>query len=179
MEKKKMLLHSCCGPCSSHVLNVLKEQYDLTLFYYNPNIEPREEYEKREKTQRDLLSFDDYAGIKYLAGEYENEKFREAAKGLESEPEGGARCEKCFVLRLFETAKMAEENGFDLFATTLSVSPHKNAALLNKIGSEIMAGKFLPGDYKKKNGYLESIKLSEKYGLYRQDYCGCLFSKEK
>jgi len=174
--KPSLLLHSCCGPCSSSVLARVKEFFDVTVIYYNPNIYPQQEYLKRKNEQ---IRFLKETSIKFLDCEYEQEKFYECAKGLEQEKEGGARCSKCFLLRLEKTATKAKESGFDFFGTTLTVSPHKNAQLINKIG-EILQDKhnikYLYSDFKKQNGYLNSIKLSKEYNLYRQEYCGCEFS---
>ncbi len=174
-HKKKLLLHSCCAPCSSYVLAYLTQYFDITVFYYNPNILPEEEYQKRLSEQKRLLK-EAYAGVQLIEGNYEPEVFYEMARGMEQEPEGGARCFRCYELRLRETARMAKENGYDYFATTLSISPHKNAAKLNEIGERIGAEygiAHLPSDFKKKDGYKQSIELSKKYQLYRQGYCGC------
>lgn len=176
---KKLLLHSCCGPCSTHVIKVLSDSYDLTIFYFNPNIYPAAEYQKRLVEQ---LKYAKLKGIEVLEGKYDEGAFLKLVKGLEDVPEGGARCRKCFEMRLAETAKVAKEKGFDLFATTLSVSPHKNTVVINSVGEEIAAREnieFLPENFKKKDGYLDSIRLSKEYGLYRQDYCGCRFSKKE
>lgn len=174
--RPKLALHSCCGPCSSYVLEYLKEYFDITLFYYNPNIYPAEEYDHRLREQLRLC---DILQIPAIACEYRPEIFFDAVKGLEEEPEGGARCAKCFALRLEYTASLAKQKGFLLFTTTLTVSPHKNAQVINQIG-EAIAQKhgicWLPSDFKKKNGYLRSIQLSQQFGLYRQNYCGCKFS---
>ena len=178
-RKPTLLLHSCCGPCSSAVIERLREHFDLTVFYYNPNIEPREEYLHRLSEQKRLLSL--LPGqIPLVECEWENEAFRAFAGGMAQEPEGGRRCLFCFALRLKKTAEAAKANGFEYFTTTLSVSPHKDAESLNRIGqkaAEETGVKYLTADFKKKNGYLRSLQLSKEYGLYRQDYCGCLFSK--
>ena len=177
---ERLLLHSCCGPCSSYVLDVLTKHFDVTLLYYNPNIYPSEEYQKRLGEQLRLLDEMPFEkSVSYMACEYDEGEFLQAAKGLESEREGGARCEKCFRLRLNKTAFEAQKNGFDYFTTTLSVSPHKNAQMLNEIGKELekeYGVKYLYADFKKKDGYKKSVKLSEEYNLYRQDYCGCRFA---
>lgn len=176
--KKTILLHSCCGPCSSSVIERLMPYFDITVLYYNPNIEPKEEYEKRKAEQIRLLK---ELGVKYMDCDYDNETYHEVVKGMEKEKEGGARCALCFMLRLSKTAKLAKENDFDYFGTTLTVSPHKNSELINKIGfkeGEKLGIEFLPADFKKEDGYKRSIELSKKYDLYRQDYCGCLYSKE-
>ncbi len=176
----KLLLHSCCAPCSSYVLEYLSDYFEITVFYYNPNIFPESEYTKRILEQQMLIQ-DMRAKhpISFLAGSYDRERFFEMAAGLEHLREGGERCFKCYELRLEETAKSAVEGEFDYFTTTLSISPMKNAEKLNVIGTEI--GKkygvsYLQSDFKKKNGYKRSIELSNEYGLYRQDYCGCEFS---
>ena len=177
---ERLLLHSCCGPCSSYVLDVLTKHFDVTLLYYNPNIYPSEEYQKRLAEQLRLLDEMPFEkSVSYMACEYDEGEFLQAAKGLESEREGGARCERCFRLRLNKTAFEAQKNGFDYFTTTLSVSPHKNAQMLNEIGKELekeYGVKYLYADFKKKDGYKKSVKLSEEYNLYRQDYCGCRFA---
>lgn len=172
---KKLLLHSCCAPCSSSVLEMLMPKIDVTVFYYNPNIMPVAEYEHRLSEQKRLC---DILGVKLIVGKYDEDAYLRAVKGYEDAPEGGVRCGKCFELRLYETAKVALSEGFDFFCTTLTVSPHKNAQIINDVGNEIASQtgvKFLPSDFKKKNGYLRSIELSKKYGLYRQGYCGCRF----
>ena len=172
---KRLLLHSCCGPCSSSVLEFLMPKIDVTVYYYNPCIMPQDEYEHRLAEQRRIC---DILGVPLVVGKYDNDRYLTAVSGLESAPEGGERCGKCFYLRLSETALMAKQGGYDYFCTTLTVSPHKNAEIINSIGEEIAAESgvpFLPSDFKKKNGYLRSIELSKKYGLYRQGYCGCRF----
>lgn len=175
-RRPRLLLHSCCGPCSSYVLEYLSDYFDITLFFYNPNIQPAEEYEKRLLTQKQLLERAKYKNpVAFLAGEYEPQRFFEAVKGLENCREGGARCEKCFELRLSKAAEIAKKGGFDYFATTLTVSPHKNAVLINEIGGRYQ--NYLPSDFKKREGYKRSIILSKEYELYRQGYCGCIFSK--
>lgn len=183
MNKPRLLLHSCCGPCSSAVISRLRDEYDITIFYYNPNIHPKEEYLKRKAEQLKLINIlnNEGAEIKVLDAEYDPNTYFEFVKGLEGEKEGGARCTKCFYLRLSKTADAAKENEFDIFGTTLSVSPHKNATLLNEIGLALEKQKgikYLVADFKKKDGYKQSIELSKKYGLYRQNYCGCRFSSE-
>ena len=169
-----LLLHSCCGPCSSYVVTYLKDYFNITVFYYNPNIYPEEEYIHRLSEQKRLLK---ELGVDLLEGRYDHQEFLDCVRGLESEPEGGKRCEKCFWLRLSETARMAQEKGFDYFCTTLTVSPHKNAMIINQTGQSI-SGKalWLPADFKKKDGYKKSVQISEEYGLYRQNYCGCEFT---
>ncbi len=176
-ERKSVLLHTCCGPCSSACIERLHNDLDVTVYYYNPNIEPKEEYLKRKETQIGLLK---ELNIPYIDADYDNEEFREKVKGLESEPEGGARCPVCFKMRLDKTARVAKENNFDYFCTSLTVSPHKNSAIINLVGESIskeVGIKYLYADFKKREGYKRSIELSREYNLYRQDYCGCLFSK--
>lgn len=175
--KKKILMHSCCGPCSTACIERLKDYFDITVLYYNPNIEPIDEYNKRKETQKSVLK---KLNIKYIDCDYDNETFRLLTKELKDEPEGGKRCTVCFSLRLKGTAKRAKENGFDYFTTTLTVSPHKNSELINKLGIEIgekVGVKFLVADFKKREGYKRSIELSKEFDLYRQNYCGCLYSK--
>ena len=173
-----LLLHSCCAPCSSYVLESLSEYFRITVFYYNPNIYPEEEYWKRvEEQQRFIRQLPTRYPISFLEGNYEKDRFYQSVKGYEKEPEGGARCEICFRLRLGEAIKVAESGGFDYVTTTLTISPMKNAPLL--IGEELCQNtkvNWLPSDFKKKNGYKRSTELSREYGMYRQDYCGCVFS---
>lgn len=182
-KKPTLLLHCCCAPCSSYVLETINNYFDITVLYYNPNISPVEEFNKRYNELKKLVKETNLEDkIKFLEVEYNNEEFEEIAKGLENEPEGGARCTKCYYLRLEMTARIAKEHNFDYFTTTLSISPYKDAEKLNKIG-EVLEKKYnikhLYADFKKKNGYKRSIELSKIYGLYRQDYCGCRFSKEE
>ena len=178
-----LLLHSCCGPCSSYVLEYLSRYFAITVFYYNPNIYPPEEYEHRVKEQQRFIAectFDH--PVQFVAGDYEPELFYDAVRTLEDCPEGGERCFVCYRLRLAETAKLADELGCDYFTTTLSISPHKNAAKLNEIGEElagITKARHLPSDFKKRGGYKRSVELSAEHGMYRQDYCGCVFSKRE
>jgi len=176
----KLLLHSCCAPCSSYVLEYLSEFFEIAVFYYNPNIYPPEEYFKREEEQKRFIEkIPAKNPIHFIAGEFEEEKFYETVKGMENEPEGGQRCFACYALRLEKTAQEAQKGGFDYFTTTLSISPHKNAQELNRIGDEIAAEygvKYLFSDFKKKGGYKRSCELSAEYGMYRQDYCGCIYS---
>ena len=177
--KPKLLLHSCCAPCSSSVLERLVENFKVTVFYYNPNIDTKIEYQMRVNEQRRLC---DILGVEMIENEHDKQSFLSNINGLEKEKEGGARCSVCFRLRLYKTACLAQEKGFDYFATTLTVSPLKNASLINAIGQELekeSGVKYLPSDFKKKGGYLRSIELSKEYNLYRQNYCGCEFSKEK
>ena len=178
----KLLLHSCCAPCSSYVLEYLSQYFEITVFYYNPNIYPESEYTKRIWEQQKLI--DELPAkhpISFMAGPYDKERFYEMASGLEHVKEGGARCMKCYELRLREAAKIAKNAGFDYFTTTLSISPLKKAERLNEIGQRLgeeYEVEYLLSDFKNKNGYKRSIELSKIYGLYRQDYCGCEFSME-
>lgn len=176
----RLLLHSCCAPCSSYVLEYLSRYFEITVFYYNPNIYPPEEFGKRVEEQKRLIAqLPAEHPISFLDGPYEPERFYEMAKGLEQVPEGGARCFKCYRLRLTETAEMARAGKYDYFTTTLSISPLKNAEKLNEIGGQLAKDygvDYLYSDFKKRNGYKRSTELSREYGLYRQDYCGCEFS---
>ena len=177
-QDKRLLLHSCCAPCSSHCLSELSPQIGVTVLYYNPNLDCAEEYEKRKREQLRFLRETGLAD--FLDCDYAPEDYLAAVRGLEEEKEGGARCAVCFRLRLERTAREAKARGFDYFATTLTVSPLKNAKLINEIGfavAEEVGVPYLPSDFKKRGGYLHSVRLSEEYGLYRQDYCGCAFSK--
>ena len=181
-EKPTLLLHSCCGPCSTEVISFLKDYFDITIYYYNPNIEPLEEYLHRKREQIRFLKEYKEAKIKFLDCDYDNDSFKQIAKGLESVPEGGARCNKCFYLRMQRTATIAKDNNFEYFGTTLTVSPHKNSEIINEIGEKVMKEyniKYIYGDFKKNDGYKKSIEFSKAYNLYRQDYCGCLYGKER
>ena len=182
-EVPRILLHSCCAPCSTHVIDTLSPCFDITVLYYNPNIEPYEEYEKRKQEEvRFISEYQAKNKLDILDVQHENELFREMARGLEDVPEGGARCIKCYYLRMEKTAKLAREHGYDYFATTLTVSPLKNSQKLNDIGrilSEQYGIQYLYSDFKKKEGYKHSIEMARVYDLYRQDYCGCVFSKEQ
>ncbi len=182
----RLFLHSCCAPCSSYVLEYLRPYFAITVFYYNPNISYEEEYGKRVAEQKRLIAAYNASGegfpIEIVEGEYEPGCFYEAVKGLEQCKEGGERCERCYGLRLAKTAGLAAEGGYDCFGTTLTISPLKNAQKLNEIGQELARQygvAWLPSDFKKKNGYKRSIELSAEHGLYRQDYCGCVFSKKE
>ena len=176
-----LLLHSCCAPCSSYVLEYLSQFFNITVLYYNPNISPKDEYLYRLQEEKRLISEMKFKNpVKILDCDYNADEFFTVAKGLEKEPEGGKRCEKCFDLRLDFTAKTAKENNFDYFATTLTISPLKNANLINQIGESLAEKynvKYLSSDFKKKEGYKRSITLSKEYNLYRQNYCGCIYSK--
>lgn len=176
----KLLLHSCCAPCSSYVLEYLSDYFEITVFYYNPNIFPESEYTKRILEQQMLIQDMKFRHpVSFIAGNYERERFYEIARGLEHLKEGGERCFKCYEIRLEEAAKIAKEIEYDYFTTSLSISPMKNAEKLNEIGTKLAAKygvEYLQSDFKKKNGYKRSIELSKEYGLYRQDYCGCEFS---
>ena len=178
--KKRLLLHSCCAPCSSHVISYLTNFFDITIFYYNPNISPIEEYDKRKEEQIRLIKeIDKVNKIDIIDCDYDNDIYESKIKGFECEPERGSRCTICFDLRLSKTALMAKELNYDYFCSTLTVSPYKNSKLLNEIGKK-MEEKYgitwLYSDFKKENGYKHSIELSKKYNLYRQDYCGCKYS---
>ena len=180
-KRPGLLLHACCAPCSSYVLEYLSKFFDITLYFYNPNITPAEEYVYRAEELSRLVSEMGLEGAVALAvSEYNSDEFYNIAKGLEDAAEGGARCARCYRLRLEASAKYAKEQGFDYFTTTLSISPYKNSRWLNEIGaelSEIYGVRYLFSDFKKKNGYKRSCELSEIHGLYRQDYCGCEFSR--
>ncbi len=181
-NKKKLLLHACCAPCSTAVLERISEYFDITIFFYNPNITEKEEYEKRLNEIENFVKNINNKNIKVLRGKYNPKDFFDMAVGLENEKERGKRCYKCYELRLRETAKVAEELKFDFFTTTLSISPYKNSKWLNEIGERLNSEytpTYLYADFKKKNGYKRSIELSQKYGLYRQDYCGCIYSKKE
>ncbi len=176
-----LLLHACCAPCSSYVLEYLSRYFAISILYYNPNISPKAEYDKRKAELERLLSQMPLARpVALLPCEYDGQAFQKIACGLEDAPEGGERCVKCFRLRLRAAAEEAKRRGFDYFTTTLSISPLKNAALLNRIGEEVgeeLGVRHLPADFKKKDGYKRSLELSQEYALYRQDYCGCVYSK--
>lgn len=176
-----LLLHSCCAPCSSYVLEYLSEYFNITVYYYNPNIHPENEYRKRVNEQENFIKrFDTKNKVSFIEGEYKPQYFFNMAKGLEKVKEGGERCFKCYEMRLRKAAELAKQMGFDYFTTTLSISPHKNAQKINEIGQELEKEygiKFLNADFKKKNGYKRSIELSKEYNLYRQNYCGCIFSR--
>lgn len=176
-----LLLHSCCAPCSSYCLEYLSQYFSITVLYYNPNISPAEEFRKRAEEQRRLVSEMPFKNpVSVVIDDYDPQEFYSAVKGLEHIPEGGERCFACYRLRLERAAKYAAENGFEYFCSTLSISPLKNCEKLNETGetlSEIYSVKHLPSDFKKRNGYKRSIELSREYGLYRQNYCGCAFSK--
>lgn len=181
-KRPSLLLHACCAPCSSYVLEYLTKHFSITLFFYNPNIAPQSEYDFRAA---ELLRLVEEMGLSndvaILHGTYEPERFTEMARGLEDLPEGGARCKACYAMRLEESAKIAAERDFDFYTTTLSISPHKNADWLNEIGEEMgkkYGVRYLTSDFKKKNGYKRSCELSVRFGLYRQSYCGCIYSKK-
>ena len=179
--RKTLLLHACCAPCSSYVLEYLSEYFDISVFYYNPNIAPYAEYEKRIFELKRLMKEMPLSGkTAFIDGKYEPERFVDITKGLETMEEGGERCFKCYRMRMEEAAKAALEKDFDYFTTTLSISPHKNAEKINEIGQELEQKykvKYLCADFKKRDGYKRSIQLSREYGLYRQNYCGCIYSK--
>lgn len=175
----KLLLHSCCAPCSSGVIYRLVDHFDVTVFFYNPNIDTKEEYDKRAEEQIRYVNQEYADKVKVVVCDYEKEEYLKAICGLENQPEGGLRCNECFKLRFDKCAEYAKNNGFDYVTTTLTVSPYKNAPLINEIGEKVCADNkvtWIFCDFKKSNGYLNSINNSKKYGLYRQDYCGCEFS---
>lgn len=178
----KLFLHSCCAPCSSYTLEYLSNYFDITVYYFNPNISPKAEFDKRYAEQKRLIEvLPSKHQIKLVCGEYDYNDFLKIAKGYENVPEGGERCFRCYRMRLESTAKLAKEQGFDYFCTTLSISPLKNSQKINEIGYEVAEKygiKWLPSDFKKKEGYKRSIELSREYQLYRQNFCGCVFSKE-
>lgn len=182
-EAPSLFLHSCCAPCTSYVLEYLSKFFRITVFYYNPNIFPPEEYEERlgeiERLVREMPA--EYP-VEFVAGDYRPEEFFQAVKGHEEDKEGGERCGLCFRMRLFEAARLAKEGGYDWFTTSLTISPLKNAERLNRIGEEAAKEygvKFLNSDFKKKNGYRRSVELSQEYHLYRQNYCGCVYSQRE
>ena len=187
IKGKRLLLHSCCAPCSSYVLTYLSKYFAITVFYYNPNISEQDEYRKRVEEQKRLIALlneqpDTIYPINVIEGNYEPQRFYETVRGYEDYAEGGERCFRCYRLRLLETAKLAREKQFDFFTTTLTISPLKNAQKLNEIGSRLAEEYHvacLPSDFKKKGGYQRSIALSREYGLYRQPYCGCEFSRRQ
>ncbi len=182
-KKPSLLLHACCAPCASYVIEYLSDFFDITLFYYNPNISPKTEYDFRlSELERLCCEHPKAKNIKILPCEYNEQEFYGLAKGLENSKEGGERCKKCYELRLSKTAEEAKKHGFDFFTTTLTISPYKNAVWLNEIGEKLMNKygiNYLFSDFKKKNGYKRSIELSRQYNLYRQDFCGCVYSKKE
>lgn len=176
-QKPKLLMHACCAPCSTNCIERVKDYFDLTIYFYNPNMDSQTEYDLRLSEQK---RYCEQAGVKIVFEEYSKQDFLSAVKGLEDCLEGGKRCFECFYLRLNKTAQYAKENGYEYFTTTLTVSPLKNAKKINDIGgiiAEKVGVKFLPSDFKKNNGYLRSVELSKQFSLYRQNYCGCEFSK--
>lgn len=176
-KKMKLLLHSCCGPCSTHCIEMLRPHFDVTVLFYNPNITEEAEYLKRKETQLQCLQ--QYTDVSFMDCDYNTDVFFAIAKGREGLKEGGARCYLCYDLRIDYTAQMAEKNEYTYFCSTLSVSPHKNSAWINKIGEKLQqkyAVKWLPSDFKKQNGYRTSVMLAQKQNLYRQNYCGCVYS---
>ena len=180
---KSLLLHVCCAPCSSAVLERLGSVFKITIFFYNPNIDTIDEYNKRLlELEKFITSFKTKYPVSLISAEYRSEDFKERAIGLENEPERGIRCYQCYKLRLSETAKVAEKNNFDYFTTSLTLSPYKNSKWLNEIGEELgknIETNYLYSDFKKKNGYKRSIELSHEFNLYRQDYCGCIYSRKQ
>lgn len=181
--KKKLLLHACCAPCSSYVIEYLSNYFDITILYYNPNIDTKEEFEKRlSELKRFVKEFKTKNEVKVISNGYNNQEYLDEIKGLEMEKEGGSRCYKCYKLRLEKSAIYAKENNFDYWTTTLTISPLKNSKVLNEIGHELEEKYQIPylySDFKKREGYKRSIVLSHEYNLYRQDYCGCKFSKRQ
>lgn len=179
----RLLLHSCCAPCSSYTLEYLSRYFDITVYYFNPNISPKQEFDKRFEEQKRLISQMPFKNsVTLVEGDYNYDDFLEIAKGLENVPEGGERCFGCYKMRLESTARLAKEQGFDYFCTTLSISPLKNSQKINELGFEIeekYGVKWLPSDFKKREGYKRSIQLSREYSLYRQNFCGCVFSKNQ
>ncbi len=179
--KRRLLLHSCCGPCSTSVLELLMPVFDIDIFFFDPNIQPETEYRKRLAAQKEVLSkINEGQKISLIVPPYDTSEFETAAAGLENEPEGGKRCIECMDLRIKRTAEYAAKNRYDMFCTTLSVSPHKSAPLLYELSakySDFYGVPFLPADFKKKGGFLRSVELSKEYGIYRQEYCGCLYAK--
>lgn len=181
-NKPKLLLHACCGPCSSYVIEYLSEFFDITIYYYNPNIYPENEYVRRKEELEKFLNDFSIHNVKYVEAEYNPNEYYDVISGLENLKEGGNRCFKCYELRLRKSVEYAKKHDFDFFTTTLSISPYKNALKLNEIGSKLESEygiKYLYSDFKKKNGYKRSLELSKKYNLYRQEYCGCEFSIKK
>lgn len=178
-----LLLHSCCAPCSSYVLKYLSEYFKITLLYFNPNISPESEYMKRVAEQKRLIESMPFKNkVEFIEGRYEPREFYDAVKGYEEEPEGGRRCHICYEMRLREAAEYAKKGGYDYFTTTLSISPLKKSDVLNEIGERVgieYGIAHLPSDFKKRNGYKQSIELSKEYDLYRQNFCGCVFSKRQ
>lgn len=180
-NKPKLLLHACCAPCSSYVLEFLSDYFDITLFFYNPNISPKSEFNYREEELTRLIK-EMKLKIKIVTPEYNDKEFYEIVKGYEDLPEGNERCFKCYELRLHKACEYAKKESFDYFTTTLSISPYKNAEKLNEISNKLSEEyniKALPSDFKKNNGYKRSIELSKIFNLYRQDYCGCVYSKRE
>ena len=179
----RLLLHSCCAPCSSYTLEYLSRYFDITVYYFNPNISPKQEFDKRFEEQKRLISQMPFKNsVTLVEGDYNYDDFLEIAKGLETVPEGGERCFRCYKMRLESTARLAKEQGFNYFCTTLSISPLKNSQKINELGFEIeekYGVKWLPSDFKKREGYKRSIQLSREYSLYRQNFCGCVFSKNQ
>ena len=179
----RLLLHSCCAPCSSYTLEYLSRYFDITVYYFNPNISPKQEFDKRFEEQKRLISQMPFKNrVTLVEGDYNYDDFLEIAKGLENVPEGGERCFRCYKMRLESTARLAKEQSFDYFCTTLSISPLKNSQKINELGFEIeekYGVKWLPSDFKKREGYKRSIQLSREYSLYRQNFCGCVFSKNQ
>lgn len=176
-RRPSLLLHSCCAPCSSYCMEYLTQYFDITIYYYNPNITEEEEYRLRVEEQQRLIR--EFPGIKFEEGPYDPDSFFEIAKGLEMVPEGGERCFRCYELRLKQAVEASRLGEYDYVTTTLTISPLKNSKKLNEIGQRLAGDNWLPSDFKKKNGYKRSVELSAQYDLYRQNYCGCVYSKEE
>ena len=181
--KQKFLLHTCCAVCSAHVINLLKKDYDLTVFYYNPNIQPKEEYEKRKEESRAYCEKNPSTSsgqVKFIEGDYDVDQWSQRVKGCEQEPEGGERCKICYRMRLEKTAQYAKEHSYDYFGTTLTISPHKKAKVINEIGCSLESGniKFYEADFKKHDGFKKTMEIAKDENFYRQNYCGCLFSRK-
>ena len=178
-KKLKLLLHTCCAPCSTHVVDVLKDEYELTGYFYNPNIHPETEYRRRHEEMKEYAQ---RIGLHLVSAEYDVDRWFQMVKGLEQVPEGGERCFLCYRMRLEKAASYASEHGYDLITTTLSISPHKNASMINRIGAEVARKhgvEFYAADFKKRGGFEKSVKMSKEAGLFRQTYCGCIFSKRE
>jgi predicted adenine nucleotide alpha hydrolase (AANH) superfamily ATPase len=176
-KKPSILLHVCCAPCSTHVISILGREYDVACYFYNPNIQPEGEYLRRMETMREYA---ERLGVEFLPGEYDCEKWFELTRALKDEKEGGKRCEVCYRIRLEECARIASEKGYDVFATTLTIGPQKKAEVINRIGrdlAEVRGLRFLEEDFKKKDGFRHSVEMSKAENMYRQDYCGCIYSK--
>ena len=181
-HKPRLLLHACCAPCATAVIERLRPHFDITVYFYNPNIQPEDEYLRRESELKRLLSMEGYEGIGYIEGEYDEDRYSSLTEHMSEDREGGARCVVCHDMRLERTAQVARDGGYEYFATTLSVSPHKNPTLINSIGeklSQTYGVEWLYADFKKRGGYQRSVQLSNELGIYRQSYCGCLYTRDR